>query len=131
MGLTEIQQNIKKRVKPLLVLVFKANEQIDLMTKSGYKVEIQSWASSGYYGSSNDIRLVGCIKDIIRNESLNRSASPLKTSLAKVTMELKCLEKEGYCLDVTAKRPNGHIAIFVKSIHIGLIDNDFGMCQIP
>ena len=121
---------MKVRVKALLELVYKANAQIDLLTNSGYKVEIAVWGSMGRYETRNDVRLVGCTKDIVRSDKINRSTNPLKVALNKVTKELKILEREGYCVEMTPQRPNGHIALFVDCILTVLTESNFGMPQM-
>ncbi len=129
--LGKLQKTLKNRVQLLLKLVFEANIQIELLINSGYEVEIEVWGSMGGYATKDETRLVGCTKDVVRSDAINRSTNQLKTALSRVTKELKVLEGEGYCVGMTSKRPNGCIDLFVDYIQVGLLESDFGMCQIP
>ena len=112
--MNELKKIMKKRIQPLLDATYKANLLIEKAQKNGYEVNV-----------SHAGTLTKFSKDLVKGEGENLSPKPLQTAMKKVEREIESIEKEGYEIVVTGRRPNGRDALFVEVMAVKITSSDY------
>ena len=127
--ISTLLEEMNTRVKPLLFLLRSANKLIWEAQAEGYEIELECWGSMGRKPTRNDIRLIKFEKNLVNDKGKQLITDPLRLELKKVNKELRQLEKEGYCIDITSCRPNGSIYLFLEEVQLILLSDDFNFQQ--
>ncbi len=128
--MTKIENEIKKRIQPLLQKLNCVNKLVWTAQKEGYEVELSCWGRTlGTKGTGTKISLIGFEKNLVGNKKKTLSPRPIENKLKKVNQELAQIEEEGYGVEITTHRSNGSGYLFLEQVHIILLDEEFDFKQ--
>lgn len=123
--MNKIQETMKQRIMPLLLLIKKANLKVEDAEKQGYKVVLNSGGDGiGRYDGDTFVVVNEFSKNLINNKKACLTSKPLECALEKVTKELVTLEKEGYMVDVSCRRPNDTVMVVVEDVSMIVLGHE-------
>lgn len=101
--------------------IMQINKEIVRFEKTGFKVKFESWAAMGNPSTATiEIKLISLTKNIVNSKVEALSDKKLQALLKKLNKLLKGLEERGICVDVSVKRPNDAIWLYIEFVGIGV-----------
>jgi len=119
--MNKIKQTMKKRIQPLLDLIYKANWKIEECEDSGYKIDI-GWAGTSINEgcSTFEITIEEFTKNLAKTKGKKMTPLALQRILNKINKELEKLIEEEYVIVLTGCRPNGNVRLYLEDVKISL-----------
>lgn len=111
--MNSIKSIMTTRIETLLELIYEANMLIDKAEKMGFTVHVSSGGIQKFE------------KDFSKGTDEMLSPCKLGVALGKVGDEISKLEKEGFEVRVSGRRPNGNDKLYVEGMNISINDRDY------